>query len=150
MSELPQVLSLPSGARLELQHAPFSVSMKLLKTIARELAAVSLGLKIDLNLADPQAMISKLLREDLPLDLIKNAVCQLVASDAVEAVVAECLGRCLYNNVGIDKKTFEPAGARGDYLPAAWEVIQFNLRPFFSGLSLPSSTAKPLGSVSPG
>lgn len=149
MSDLRQVLTLPSGAKLELQYAPFEVAMKLLQTIARELIGVSSGLNVELSLGDPSAMIQKLIGSDLSLDLIKNAVFQIVASSAVTAILRECMGRCLYEGRAIGADTFEPGSARGDYFPAAWEVMKHNLLPFFSGLAAKSLTAKSPAGGSP-
>lgn len=149
MSDLRQIVTLPSGVKLELQHAPFEVAMKLLQTIARELIGVATGLNVELSLGNPQAMIEKLIGSDLSLDLIKNAVCQIVASGNVTAILRECMGRCLYDGRAIGVETFEPAIARGDYFPAAWEVMKHNLLPFFKGLGAKSLTAKSPAGGSP-
>lgn len=136
---LPETITLPSGGVLTLKEAPFEVSMRLLKTVAKELTNVATGLKLDLNFSDPNA-IAKMIGQDLPLDVIKNAVCQMVASDALEGVLYECLGRCLYRGSTITRESFEPRDNRQDYLLVAWEVIKHNLAPFFAGLSSKSST----------
>lgn len=141
-NELAEVAVLPSGAKLELQHAPFSVSHKLLKVVMRELAAVPLGLNIDVNFASDPAALAALLSKDVPLDLLKNGLCQLIASDAIEQALGECMARCLYEGRAIGKDTFENSNARGDFLPAAWEVMKLNLLPFFSGLLSKSLTGK--------
>lgn len=130
-----QVTTLKSGAELKLQIAAFSVSMRLMKAIATELKAV----QIDLTL-NGQLDMAKLKEIDLPMDGIKNVACQLLASDAVEMALRECMKCCQYRGEAIRADTFEDENARGDYLPAAWEVIQVNLSPFFSGLGLKSLT----------
>jgi len=122
---------LKSGAVLVVNMAPFSSSNKLLKVIMRELKTVDLELE-NLDLA-------KIASQDI--NTLKNAVCQLLSSDALEQAVFECMGKCTYNGSRIVKDTFEPDDARQDYLPCAWEVIKANLRPFFSGLDLSSFTS---------
>jgi hypothetical protein len=109
--------------------APFAIGMKLFKTIASELK----GVDVQLESLD----FAKIAGKDI--NSIKNAIFQLLSSDALEAVVFQCMERCLYDGQKITRQTFEPEQARGDYLPIAWEVIRFNLSPFFSGLSFPSS-----------
>lgn len=137
---LPETVTLPSGTTLTLKDAPFEVSMRLLKTVARELGSVTTGLKLDVNFGTDPAALARLFASDLPLDVIKNAVCQMVASDALEAVLNECMGRCLYGQVACTKNLFEDRNARKDYILVAWEVIKFNLAPFFDGLSSRSKT----------
>lgn len=134
MSTLPEIVTLPSGAKLQLTDPPFEESMGLLKVVASELCKVATDLKIELNFANPAAAMAKLMQQDLPVDVIKNAVLQAIASNAIEGALSQCMGRCLYNGVGVSRASFEPRNARQDYLPAAWEVIKFNLLPFLSGL----------------
>lgn len=129
-----ETITLKSGAELSMTVAPFADGMKLFKTIARELK------QVDIELGDLD--VSKLAGKDI--NSIKNVVFQLLGSDAVEACVFDCLKRCTLNGVRITKETFEDENARPDFLPAAWEVIKLNLRPFVSGLNLSfSASAKP-------
>ncbi len=139
MSELPETAKLPSGAVLNLKDAPFDDAMALLVAIASELRGVSTGLKIELSLSDPVAMIAKLAQTDLPVDLLKDALLQVVASKAISAALNTCMGRCLYDGQAVVKGTFESRKARADYLPAAWEVMRFTLSPFFDGFLSKSS-----------
>lgn len=130
-------ITLKSGAQLALTIAPFAVGNRLLKTVARELAAVD----FDMDTVN----FSELSGKDI--NTLKNALFQLLQSDALETALLECMKRCLYNNERITETTFEPEDARPDYLPVAWEVIKVNLRPFFSGLDLSSLTsARPVSS----
>lgn len=123
-----ETLTLESGAKLDLGMAPFATGMKLFKTVANELKLVNfeLGLE-DMNLRR---------LADKDINTFKNAILQLAGSDALEAALFACMERCLYNGVKIDRKTFEPEDARADYLPVAWEVMKYNLAPFFKNLSL--------------
>lgn len=140
MSDLPETYTCPSGAILELKDAPFETSMKLLKTVARELSTVATGMKIDINFANDPSALAKLLAQDLPVDLLKNALCAVIASESIETVLGECMGRSLYAGRAADRKAFESRNARQDWLPCAWEVMKFNLSPFFAGLTSKSST----------
>ena len=124
---------LKSGATLGISIAPFASSSKLLKAIVTELK----GVDIELENID----FAKLASQDI--NTMKNAICQLLASDQLEKAVFECMTKCTYNGSRIVKDTFEPEDARQDYLPCAWEVIKVNLRPFFSGLDLSSLTSEP-------
>lgn len=132
-------ITLKSGAILAVQIAPFSSGSKLLKTILRDLKDVDIQLE---NLD-----LTQIAGQDI--NTFKNAICQLLGSDALELVVFECMGRCTYNGIRIVRDTFEPENARQDYLPVAWEVIKVNLRPFFSGLDLSSLASSPLKSDDP-
>jgi len=127
-------ITLKSGSTLEIGIAPFSAGNRLMKTIARELATV----QFDLDASN----LSSLSGQDI--NVLKNAIFQLVQSEAVETAVMECAKRCLYNGQRITPQTFEPEEARQDYLPVVWEVMQANLSPFFKSLGLSWSTnAKP-------
>lgn len=145
MSELPKTVTLPSGASIELRIAPFADSMRLLRVIANEAKGVALGYNLDLNISDPRAMLAKLAAQDLKLDLIKDALCQIAASEAVAAALDVCMGRCVYNGEAIRKDSFEAESARADYFPAAWEVMKLNLSPFFAGLVSKSSASNGRG-----
>lgn len=134
-----EIVILNSGSKLELGMAPFVVGMRLFKTVANELKVVD----VQLNLEDMN--LRKLADKDI--NTFKNAILQLVGSDALEASLFECMKRCLYNGEAINVKTFEPEDARADYLPVAWEVMKYNLAPFFRNLNLssdkPSATPAP-------
>jgi hypothetical protein len=132
-------ITLKSGSELQVGLAPFAVGNRLLKTVARELAAV------EFNMDFGEIDLSKVSAKDI--NTLKNAAFQLLQSEDVEKAVMECMKRCLYNGHAIQPNTFEAESARQDYLPVAWEVMKANLIPFFSGLDLPSSaSAKPSSS----
>lgn len=126
-----ETVTLNSGVQLQLGLAPFSVGMKLFKTIANELKVVD----VNIDTLD----FAKLAGKDV--NVFKNAILQLLGSDALEVALFQCMERCLYNGEKITRQTFEPENARQDYLPVAWEVMKYNLAPFFKGLALSSSTA---------
>lgn len=131
---MPDPITLKSGATLEIAVASFATGNRLMKTVARELSSVN----FDLNFTS----FADLSGQDV--NVIKNAVFQLLQSDALETALMECMKRCLYNGERIVPATFEAEDARQDYLPVAWEVMKANLSPFFKGLALSSLTsAKP-------
>lgn len=147
MNDLPETVTLPSGAVLTLKHAPLSEATQMLQVIALELMSVSTGLKIQLSLGDPVAMLAQLAQEDLPIDVLKNGLLLALSSKNIAGAVTTCMGRCLLDGHAIQPRTFEEPKARGDYLPTAWEVMKFNLLPFFAGLqSKFSSRAVPASS----
>lgn len=124
-------LTLKSGSILEVGIASFSAGTRLMKTVAKELALVN----FDLNLSS----FSELSGQDV--NVLKNAVFQLMQSDSLEAALMECAKKSTYNGEKITAQTFEPENARQDYLPVAWEVMKANLAPFFRGLDLSSLTS---------
>lgn len=135
MNEIPETVKLPSGAVLTLCDPPFEEANELLEAVAVEVGKIATGLKVDLsNSKDPGAIAAQMLAQDLSIDVIKGAACQLVASPIVKAALRRCMGRCLYAGVTMTPASFEPKNARGDYLPAAWEVMRFTLVPFLNGL----------------
>lgn len=132
-------ITLKSGAILTIGIAPFSSGTRLLKTVAAELARV----QIDFDLSSLQDIGSK------DINTLKNAILQLLASDAVEAALMKCAEKSHYNSQTITAETFTTETARVDYLPVMVEVMKANLRPFFSGLDLAFLTSPKANSESP-
>ena len=126
-------ITLPSGRTLEVKIVPFSMGKKLFKTLARELLLV----RLDLDITKIKNV------GDLDVNVLKDALLQVISSDAIEACFFECGEKCLIEGVKITKDSFEHETARQDYLPAAWEVMKANLTPFFKGLAsaLPTGEA---------
>ncbi len=116
MSAANRKLKLPSGAELEICLAPFADAKRLHQALLKELRGVSIGGKNELH------------------DTLKNIVCTSFASPEVDAALAECLKRALYNGVKLDENTFEPAAARQDYEVVCFEVVVENVGPFMKSL----------------
>jgi len=108
---------LPSGAKMEINPAPFAASKKLYKAIAGEAKTLKL------NMSD-----------ELDVNFFKDLLLTAVASDSIEAEIWECFKRCTYNGLKITPETFEPLAARGDYLAACFEVAVVNVSPFMKPL----------------
>lgn len=117
-------VTLPSGAKLTLNIAPLSDSLALKKAVAKELAALQL---------DIAGMASDETTSGGYQSFLKIGL-QLLASSDVEAKVHECMKRCAYNAGPATLASFEDENARQDYLPAVWEVMDLNLRPFGDSL----------------
>lgn len=132
-----ETLTLKSGRALLMSIAPFAVGTKLFKTVMAELRAVDIDVtKLDLN-----ADINLAKMDPKLLNVIKNVACEIASSEVIEATLFECMARCTIDGKKIDRSTFDPPDARQDYLPVAWEVMKFNLTPFFRGLDLSSLTS---------
>ncbi|AWI10313.1 hypothetical protein [Ereboglobus luteus] len=126
------IITLPSGATLEVQIASFATGNSLFKTLCRELKNSGV-------LATSGLALANLAGKDI--SIIVGPVLQAAGSDDVEHCLWECFKTCLYNNTRITRETFEPEEARGDYLKAAWEVLKTNLAPFFKGIDWKSLAA---------
>lgn len=124
--------TMDSGATLGIEVASFAVGTKLLKTVARELEAV--GINVGLGTGRLEDFFKMNFDKDAVINTIKNITLRLVGSDAVEAVLWECMDKCIYNGVRITRTTFEDEKAKGDYFNVAKEVLVANLSPFFPGL----------------
>ena len=130
-------ITLPSGRILVFQMAPFADGNKLCKVVFNELKQVDASF----DMSNIKNLMSQDIKGDT-MNIIKNLICQLMGSDALERALGVCMARCTYEGMSITKDTFEPEEARGDYLPCAWEVIKNNLAPFFKGLNLQSLISK--------
>lgn len=134
--------TLPSGRKLLLQIADFDTSYALFEVAMSELRQVKLGDSIKLAAGMD---VQKLLQQDLPIDGLKDLFCTAVSSRSIRSALGECFKGCQYNGEAINDQTFQDEDARGDYLPAAWEVMSLNLAPFFKGLASKLSAIKPPG-----
>jgi hypothetical protein len=135
---MSEPITLKSGAILILGTPSFSQSTKLFKVICNELRLVDM----DISSMDIRTFAGK------DINSIKNALLQLLGSDAVENALFECAIRSTYNSLKITRDTFSPEDAREDYFLVAWEVIRHTLRPFGKSLAslLPTNeVAQPPG-----
>ena len=114
----PKVITLPSGAKLEVMPAPFKAAKALYQACASELK----GLKLD-----PMA--------EIDANLYKDLFCAFLESKKIEDALGPCLARCTYKGVKIVDDTFEEESAREDYLLACFEVTKANVFPFMKALS---------------
>lgn len=112
-----RIANLPSGAKLEIQLAPFADS----KALYQAFAAEATRLKVDPTV-------------DIDVNLFKDIAAVSLSSKAIEAALTVCMKRCLYNGAPITADSFEPVEAREDYLPACMEVAQENVAPFMKSL----------------
>lgn len=111
-------VTLPSGAVLKIQLAPFEDSKALFQMVLEELE----GIEIEAT--------------TIMAGVYKNLFCVGFSSKKVEAAIWKCFERCLYNDVKVGKDTFEPESARDDYMTACMEVTDANVRPFVKSLSV--------------
>lgn len=117
MDQKNRIVTLPSGAKLEVQVAPFTLSKSLYMAVAEEAKALKL---------DPGA--------EVDVNFFKDIFCTGIASKKIEMALAECMKRATYNGLKITDDTWEPLEARQDYLPACFEVAQENIKPFMKSL----------------
>lgn len=109
-------VALPSGAILKIQVAPFGDAKALYQAVLEELRAIPMSAATDIAAA------------------LKDIACAGFSSKKIEARLDECLKRCLFNDLKIDKDTFEPLDRRGDYIPMCIAVMKENILPFAKGL----------------
>lgn len=109
-------ITLPSGARLKITLAPFLDAKALYQAILEELKGVPFSTQRELG------------------EVIKDIVCIGFSSPKIEKALNKCFERVTYNDLKIDKDTFEPAEARGDYMSVMIEVTKANIEPFLKSL----------------
>jgi hypothetical protein len=140
-------VTLPSGTVMEIQMAPFETVMDAIQIIARELATVEL--KIDPETVRIVKAGGTATASDLDITVLKDAVLTLVASREFRPALAELMKSAIYGRAKIDGTTWDSEEARGDYFPAAWEVIKKNVAPFFGRLLLKLSASAKATSAGP-
>ena len=116
-------VTLPSGAELTVNIAPFKDAKALFQALLKEW---------------------KDMGPDLPSNLGKM-FSSAFSSLEVEKALWPCLTRCLYNGEKITPDVFEPDEARQDFIPACLEAVSDDITPFTKGLfsesKIPSLTA---------
>ena len=125
-------ITLPSGAVLEIQAAPFETVMDAIQIIARELAKVDLKIGGDVLKRVKEG--GEVGVEDLDLSVLKDSILLLVGSKEFRPMLAELFRSATYDGLKVDATTWTSEKARGDYFLAAWEVIKKNVSPFFGPL----------------
>lgn len=111
-------MKLKSGAELKITLGSFTESKALYQACFEELK----GLKLD-----PTA--------EVDVNLWKDLFCAALCSKKIEDALWKLMQRCTYNGLKIDGDTFEPEGARGDYMEVSYEVGKANILPFVKSLS---------------
>ncbi len=109
-------ITLPSGAILKIQPAPFAEAKNLYQSILEEMAKI---------------------RYEAPIfsfNFFKEVMCVLFSSKKVELFLEKCLKRCLYNEFKIDQTTFEKQETWQDYIEVCHEVAKENIDPFMESL----------------
>jgi hypothetical protein len=109
-------ITLASGAKLRIQIAPFAVAKALYQAVLREVPRLEIA-----SIGDVEVLLLK-------------AFALGFSSQHIENALWECFKRCTYNDAKIDKDTFEPIEARGDYMSVCMEVAKSNIFPFMNGL----------------
>ncbi len=109
---------LPSGASLDISTSSLEICENLLESVLEELKAVQLHLSSEVD-----------------IDMFKNLFCAAFSSKKVKLCLKECMKKVAYNGRKVDKDTFDPDEARGDYLLACFEVAKENLLPFMKPLA---------------
>lgn len=109
-------ITLKSGTVLKLGTIPFAEAKALYQ------AVLSVGKDVTFNTKQDYAAI------------VKDVFCFGFSSPKVDACLAVCFSRCLYNGLKIEDSLFEDEKAREDYIEVCMEVAEYALAPFLKGL----------------
>lgn len=109
-------ITLPSGAILKVNAAPFLDSKALYQALLAETKSIPFIGKNDLG------------------ETLKNLFCAAFSSPAVDRALSKCMDRCMVGALKIDGDTFEPAERRQDYVVVCSEVARENVGPFLKSL----------------
>ncbi len=110
------IITLPSGAKLEITPAPFPQANALYKAVLAE------GVKVKIEGFDSVE------------NAIKDAFCIAMSSPLIESCVKACMARATYKGLKITDETFEPMDARADYTEVFSAVMKETLKPFTKSL----------------
>ena len=113
-------IKLPSESVLKIYPAPFSDAKALYQSLLKELKQVPVDSKMEVG------------------ELYKQLFCLGFSSPEIEKCLWACMARCTYNSgngdLKIEKDTFEPVEARGDFMQVCIEVAKENVLPFVKSL----------------
>lgn len=107
---------LPSGATLKFNLAPFADAKDLYQVVAAEIKDVPFKKEMD------------------TIEVYKSLALIALSSKKIEEAIWKCLERARYNEVKVNKNTFESEEARQDYLEVLLEVAKENIAPFMKSL----------------
>lgn len=110
-------VTLPSGAKLVINPAPFKDARALYQALLEE------GKALKINGTD-----------ELDVNLFKDMFCASLSSKKIEMCLTKCMERSTYNGLKIVEDLFEPIEAREDYLPVCLDVTLENIKPFTKAL----------------
>lgn len=128
-------ITLPSGRSLIVTIAPIEAANALKKALAAELAGVDVS---GMTLAGISLGMDLTKLDGGTLNVWKNVLMTLLASDRVEKAMLVCAQRCTIDGLKVNLQSFEPQETRGDLIVVAWEVIKVNAGAFFESLGLSS------------
>ena len=136
---MSEKVTLLSGNFLELDYVSFRLSQELLQVLTSELKKID----IDIDKLDLKSLASKKL-DGKTITTLKNLLFGILGSKELDDVLLKCFAKCIYNNnQKVTEDLFETnISARADYYNICWEVIRFNLSPFFRSLNLGSFISK--------
>lgn len=110
-------VSLPSGAQLRIDEAPFEDALELHNVILEELRQVDFSVQQEIA------------------SLMKSAICAVIPSKRVRSAIEKCMARAMYNGARIDSDLWKSGkGKREDYIPACVAIAAENIRPFAKSL----------------
>ncbi len=107
---------MPSGAVLKVQVGKFAESKALYQAFLEEVKGV------------------QILSSSEIMNVFKDLACIGFSSKKIEAALEACMKSCLYNDLKIDKNTFENLENREDYMSVCVEVAKENIAPFMKSL----------------
>lgn len=139
-----EIVTLGSGAKLELQDAGLLLANRLRIAIMAEVEKIPLELELGgLDKIDGKTEIGLGDLSSKDLNTIKNLIFHLASCAAIEDAIWACLEGSTYADTRFDRtETFKQRETRGDYLEVCWEVIRYNVGPFFKNRKFASLLKK--------
>ena len=133
---MTEKITLPSGAILDITLMPFEAAWDVCQLVTKEIEKLAI---------DPSVLsiFSKDEKTDVTiaeLFNLKGPICSILANPILVEAAKICFVKCTYDDIRIDKHTFEKVECRGDFIPAVYFVLKSNLSPFFGSLLLFFST----------
>ena len=122
-------LIVPSGAKVEINEAPFEDADALKTAITKEYSGSNISMDYD-----PKKTISQ---QNIDVSSFAKIIALVDSSTIVKAALDKCLTRCTYNGDSITNAVFEPTEARQDYYPIRIACLKENVLPFFASLLSP-------------
>ncbi len=111
---------LPSGAKLKIYPASFEIAKALYQAVLKEAKTIPFTGQTEMA------------------NVYKDLFCVGFSSKEIEAALWACFLKVQYcdsrGELKIDKDTFEPIEARGDYVTVCMEVAKENIAPFVKSL----------------
>lgn len=123
-------INLPSGSILELDYTSYLNTMNLLQHLAKVIKKDIPDFSLNNTMLEKLGSNQDTLKDKL-FSILPNALLNAVMDNDLIDAIFKCADNSLINDYRINKEYFENIENRQDFFPVLFQVVKYNLTPFF-------------------